>query len=87
MIAERVFGQSFGVPMRVITFAVRDTGIGIPKDRFDRLFKVFSHVDVSTTRRYGGTRPPCHRPLPATLRAYPIAALLWSGSALDEGGS
>ena len=34
---------------------VRDTGIGIPKDRFDRLFKVFSQVDVSTTRRYGGT--------------------------------
>ena len=34
---------------------MRDTGIGIPKDRFDRLFKVFSQVDVSTTRRYGGT--------------------------------
>src|SRR6266576_4202216 len=33
-------------------FAVRDTGIGIPKDRFDRLFKVFSQVDLSTTRRY-----------------------------------
>ena len=38
-----------------IHFAVRDTGIGIPKDRFDRLFKVFSQVDASTTRRYGGT--------------------------------
>ena len=34
---------------------MRDTGIGIPKDRFDRLFKVFSQVDASTTRRYGGT--------------------------------
>jgi CheY-like chemotaxis protein/HPt (histidine-containing phosphotransfer) domain-containing protein len=40
---------------REIHFAVHDTGIGIPKDRFDRLFKVFSQVDVSTTRRYGGT--------------------------------
>jgi signal transduction histidine kinase/DNA-binding response OmpR family regulator len=40
---------------REVYFAVRDTGIGIPKDRFDRLFKVFSQVDVSTTRRYGGT--------------------------------
>jgi signal transduction histidine kinase/DNA-binding response OmpR family regulator len=40
---------------REVHFAVRDTGIGIPKDRFDRLFKVFSQVDVSTTRRYGGT--------------------------------
>ena len=38
-----------------IHFRVRDTGIGIPKDRFDRLFKVFSQVDASTTRRYGGT--------------------------------
>src|SRR5262249_38975281 len=34
---------------RELHFAVRDTGIGIPKDRFDRLFKVFSQVDVSTT--------------------------------------
>jgi signal transduction histidine kinase/CheY-like chemotaxis protein/HPt (histidine-containing phosphotransfer) domain-containing protein len=42
-------------PRRELHFAVRDTGIGIPKDRFDRLFKVFSQVDVSTTRRYGGT--------------------------------
>jgi signal transduction histidine kinase/CheY-like chemotaxis protein len=40
---------------REFHFAVHDTGIGIPKDRFDRLFKVFSQVDVSTTRRYGGT--------------------------------
>jgi len=36
-------------------FAVRDTGIGIPPDRMDRLFKSFSQVDSSTTRQYGGT--------------------------------
>ncbi|HTP11999.1 MAG TPA: PAS domain S-box protein [Bacteroidota bacterium] len=36
-------------------FAVKDTGIGIPKDRADRLFKAFSQVDSSTTRKYGGT--------------------------------
>ena len=34
---------------------VRDTGIGIPKDRQNRLFQVFSQVDASTTREYGGT--------------------------------
>jgi len=38
-----------------IKFAVKDTGIGIPKDRLDRLFKSFSQVDASTTRQYGGT--------------------------------
>ena len=38
-----------------LLFAVRDTGIGIPKDRMDRLFKSFSQVDASMTRRYGGT--------------------------------
>jgi CheY-like chemotaxis protein len=35
--------------------AVRDTGIGIPADRLDRLFQSFSQVDASTTRKYGGT--------------------------------
>ncbi len=38
-----------------IRCAVRDTGIGIPADRMDRLFKSFSQIDASTTRKYGGT--------------------------------
>ena len=35
--------------------AVKDTGIGIPADRLDRLFHSFSQLDASTTRQYGGT--------------------------------
>ncbi len=38
-----------------IHIAVKDTGIGIPADRMDRLFQSFSQIDASTTRRYGGT--------------------------------
>ncbi|HET6249432.1 MAG TPA: ATP-binding protein [Tepidisphaeraceae bacterium] len=38
-----------------VRFTVTDSGIGIPQDRRDRLFKSFSQVDASTTRKYGGT--------------------------------
>jgi signal transduction histidine kinase/HPt (histidine-containing phosphotransfer) domain-containing protein len=39
----------------MVRIAVSDTGIGIPVDRRHRLFKLFSQVDGSTTRRFGGT--------------------------------
>ena len=44
-----------GDASRMLHFSIRDTGIGIPTDRMDRLFQSFSQVDASTTRRYGGT--------------------------------
>ncbi len=46
---------SFENPVTQLHFAVHDTGIGIPTDRVDRLFRSFSQVDASTTRRFGGT--------------------------------
>jgi PAS domain S-box-containing protein len=39
----------------MLRFSVRDTGIGIPKDKICVLFEEFSQVDSSTTRQYGGT--------------------------------
>ncbi|KAF9571479.1 hypothetical protein EC968_000510 [Mortierella alpina] len=41
-------------PVKLL-FVVKDTGVGIPSDRFDKLFNSFSQVDESTTREYGGT--------------------------------
>lgn len=38
-----------------LLFSIRDSGIGIPKERISQLFQAFTQVDSSTTRNYGGT--------------------------------
>ncbi|KAA3659060.1 MAG: response regulator [Chloroflexi bacterium] len=50
-----VMGQMLSDNRYQLYFVVKDTGIGVPRDRMDRLFKSFSQVDASTTRRFGGS--------------------------------
>ena len=42
-------------PSGGLHFSIRDTGIGIPKEKQQKVFEAFSQVDSSTTRRFGGT--------------------------------
>jgi CheY-like chemotaxis protein len=54
-ISVSISGQKLNGICHRIYFQVKDTGIGIPENKMDRLFQSFTQVDSSTTRRYGGT--------------------------------
>ncbi|MDQ0618384.1 PAS domain-containing hybrid sensor histidine kinase/response regulator [Arthrobacter globiformis] len=54
-VAIQVTSAEDGVGRAMVTFEVRDTGIGIDPSDQSRLFQSFIQADASTTRRYGGT--------------------------------
>jgi signal transduction histidine kinase/CheY-like chemotaxis protein len=54
-VAVNVYKENESKSDVLIRFEVSDTGIGIPENRLNRLFKSFSQLDESTTRKYGGT--------------------------------
>jgi signal transduction histidine kinase len=67
-----------------LVFKVKDTGIGIPEEKLDEIFKEFSQADESTSRHFGGTG------LGLTLAqrfTEMMEGRIWAESVVGEGSS
>lgn len=54
-VVVRIRVESRSADSAELRFEIADTGIGIPKEKFDAIFAAFMQIDGSTSRKYGGT--------------------------------
>ena len=84
LVTLRVGVESIDAHEVCLHFAVKDTGIGIPKDKRELIFHAFSQADESMTRSYGGTG------LGLTISARLVAMMggrIWLESELGQGST
>ncbi|GAQ86126.1 Putative histidine kinase containing cheY-homologous receiver domain and PAS domain [Klebsormidium nitens] len=67
-----------------LQFEVRDTGVGIPEEAQERIFKAFMQADSSTSRRYGGTGLGL---CISQSLVHAMGGRIWWRSAVDQGTS
>ena len=79
-----VNAESITADLVRLRFSVTDTGIGIPADKLDQIFKPFEQAESSTTRRFGGTG------LGLTISRHLVEMMhgrMWLESEVDRGST